>query len=82
MVIEKELKLPFHVFENEREKFAEAHHDEYVVISKEGIVHGFYKNELDGYFAGKAEFGKGNFLLQRCVRQEEEEKVVFHSRVR
>lgn len=78
----KEMELALKVFESRRATFAQEHHDEYVVISKEGNVYGFYRDELEAYFAGNTKYGKGEYLLQKCIRQDEEEKVVFHSRVR
>ena len=68
------LRPAIRLFENEREKFAEEHHDEFVVISSGGKVLGFFNDQLDAYLAGKSAFGKGEFLLHKCVRKE---KVVF-----
>ena len=78
----KEMEQALRVFESRRATFSQEHHDEYVVISKGGDVYGFYQEELEAYFAAKAKYGKGEFLLQRCILQEEEEKVVFRSRVK
>ena len=67
-------------FEANRKKLAAEHHGQYVVIHDNEIV-GFYDDELEAYEEAKLKYGAGSFLLQHCIRLEEETKAVFHSRV-
>ena len=74
------LQRPLAIFEANQDKFANEHHGQFVVIHGDDID-GFYNDELQAYEAAKSKYGAGSFLLQRCVREEEEVAAVFHSRV-
>ena len=74
------LERPLAIFEANQQKFAAEHHGQFVVIHGDDID-GFYSDELQAYEAAKSKYGAGSFLLQRCVRVDEEMGAVFHSRV-
>ncbi len=74
------LQRPLAVFEANQDKFAAEHHGQFVVIHGDE-VDGFYDNELQAYETAKSKYGAGSFLLQRCVRADEEVGATFHSRV-
>ena len=68
-------------FQHKRDDFVKNNYGKFVVISFDSEVYGFYKKERDAYFAGIRQYGRGQFMLQKCIPLDEEEKVVFHSRV-
>ena len=67
-------------FEQRREEFAENHHGEVVVIHGTEVA-GFFESEREAYLSAKEKFGKGSFLIRRCLRADEERPAIFHSRV-
>ncbi len=74
------LETPLKKFETMRDELVQKHHGQFVVISGDQVL-GFYKEIMEGYYAGKKRFGLGNFLLKRCISKEEEVELRFHSRV-
>ena len=74
------LEKPLAYFRKHQEKFASEHHGEFVVIYEED-VEGFYKSELEAYIVAIKKHPDGSFLLRPCLRPEEENVAVFHSRV-
>ena len=74
------LERPLSVFRENQEKFASKHHGQFVVIHDDEVI-GFFDDELEAYHEAKTRYGLGAFLLRQCLRQEEEDEPVFHSRV-
>ena len=75
-----ELERPLSVFRENQDEFASKHHGQFVVIHDDGIM-GFFDDELEAYHEAKIRYGLGAFLLRQCLRPEEEDEPVFHSRV-
>ena len=68
-------------FERKRNELSTEHHGKLALVYN-GNVHGFFDTPLDAYNeAIRKEFRPGDFLIQKCVRKEEEDIPVFHSRV-
>ena len=67
-------------FRVHQEEFVKEHYKQFVLIHDETIV-GFYYKELEAYVTGKKKFPGGSFLIRPCIKREEENKVVLHSRV-
>ena len=76
----KSLEQSLNYFEEHRDAFAKDHHGHFVLIHKDSVA-GFFENELEGYYKGKEDFGLGEFLLKRCIREDEEVEIRFRSRV-
>ncbi|MXZ48864.1 MAG: hypothetical protein F4Z13_06440 [Candidatus Dadabacteria bacterium] len=74
------LEKPLAYFRKHQEKFAREHHGKFVVIYEED-VEGFYKSELEAYTVAIKKHPDGLFLLRQCLRLEEENVAVFHSRI-
>ena len=67
-------------FQKNQNDFAKNHYKEFVLIHDE-YVEGFYADQLSAYLSGADQFPKGEFLIRECIKPEEQEKIVFHSRV-
>ena len=65
-------------FEAHREAFVREHHEEYVLI-RSGETVGFFADRGEAYREGKT--AGGVFLIRQCLRTEEEQQAIFHSRV-
>lgn len=63
-------------------EYAREHHSEYILISKDDGVVGFYESPLAAYNVAK-EMGyqPETFLIRECLTTDEEKPDVFHSRV-
>ena len=74
------LDISLAYFRKHQEKFAEEHHDQFVLIH-DGKVGGFYDSQIDAYASGKKQFKPGSFLIRQCVKHDEEVPAIFRSRV-
>ena len=68
-------------FKERQEQFARENHGKVVVIY-DSDVFGFFDSELEAYMAATKKYQEGSFLLRQCLLPEEEERAIFHSRVR
>lgn len=76
------LKPLVEFFNQNRERFCEEHHNEFVLIY-ENSERGFFETQVEAYLDAKnQDFTPGRFLIQRCLRPEEEQEAVFRSRVK
>ena len=66
-------------FEDQRDVFVREHHGEFVLIYG-GEAVGFFPDRAEAYREGKAS-SDGIFLIRECLRKDEEQPAVFHSRV-
>jgi hypothetical protein len=75
------LKLNYEYFKENYSEITKKHIDEYVVI-KDCVIIGYYKTQ-DNALAYMKERGYelGTFIVQRCYKNLDDNKVVFHSRV-
>ena len=74
------LERALSVFRENQDEFASNHHGQFVVIHENEVV-GFFDDELEAYHEAKTRYGLGAFLLRQCLRPDEEDEPVFHSRV-
>ena len=63
-------------------EYARDHHGEYILVSKEDGVVGFYDSALSAYSVAKEKgYKPETFLIRECLDADEEKPAVFHSRV-
>ena len=63
-------------------EYARDHHGEFILISKDDGVVGFYENRLEAYIVAKnKEYPPETFLIRECLAADEEIPNVFHSRM-
>ena len=74
--LERELKF----YREHQEELANSHHGEVVLIA-DGRIKGFFATDLDAYREAKLKLGAQTFLIRKCVKPEEEVKLLFHPRV-
>lgn len=61
-------------------QYARDHHSEYILISKDDGVVGFFESPLAAYNVAKEKgYQPETFLIRECLAADEEEPVVFHS---
>lgn len=67
-------------FRAHQAELAEAHHGQVVLIHDESVV-GFYGSDAEAYAVAIKRHDVGSFLIRRCLRVDEEQPQVLHSRV-
>ena len=67
-------------FLDNQEKLAAENYAKFVVIHN-GKVYDFYDDQLTAFLSAKKKFPSNSFVVAPCIPQEEEVKVIFHSRV-
>ena len=75
------LESDLQYFKEHQTQFARENHRKVVVIY-DSDVFGFFDSDLDAYMAATKKYREGSFLLRQCLLPEEEERAIFHSRVR
>ena len=65
-----------------QEVYARDHHREYILITKDDGVVGFFESPLAAYTVAKEKgYQPETFLIRECLAADEEKPDVFHSRV-
>lgn len=63
-------------------EYAREHHGEYILLSKDDGVVGFFESPLAAYNVAKEKgYQPETFLIRECLAADEEKPDVFHSRV-
>ncbi len=75
------LNEPLAYFRANRDKFVRGHHREFVLIHDNSEI-GFYETGGKAYKeARNRNLESGTFLIRQCLREDEENVAIFHSRV-
>ena len=75
-----EFDLQLDYFRNRQEELANTHHGKFVLIYRCEVVD-FFDSALEAYAeARKRKFTLGEFIIQPCVRPEDEPIAILHSR--
>lgn len=69
----------YQYFVDNLENLIKEYKGKFLVIHNQKIV-GVYDNELEAYNDSSKKYGLGEFIIQKCVK-EEDQTAVFHSRV-
>ena len=67
-------------YKNNKAELLRKYEDKFIVIISESVV-GVYNSETEAYNDSVSKHKLGTFLIQHCVKNEEEAKQIFHSRV-
>ena len=70
----------YQFFLDNRTKLLKKYTGQFVVINNEQVA-GSYDDEQEAYTDALKKFGLGKFLIQKCIRKNEEPKAIFNSRV-
>lgn len=68
-------------FRTIQDELATLHHGKYVVIHRNRVL-GIYDDVISAHQDAEAKIPGERFLIQECIREDEEEPIVFRSRVR
>ncbi len=67
-------------FVENQQRLAQTHYGKFVVIH-DGEVKDFFDKEIEAFLSAKEKFAANSNIIRKCIRPEEEEKIVFHSQV-
>lgn len=70
----------FKYYVDHQAELVEKYNGKFLIIVGIEVV-GVFDTQLEAYQAGQAQFGLGNFLLQRCSEGQSDYTQTYHSRV-
>ncbi len=74
----KSIDRDYQFFLNHRDRLCKEYYSRFVVIKDEEVVSD-HSSEIEAYLTAKEKYGLGNFIIQYCVPEEEEQQQVYHS---
>ena len=74
----KSIDRNYQYFLNNRDYLARHYYGRFIIIYNQQVVEDF-DSEIKAYIEGKKKYGLGNFIIQYCVPEEEEQFQSFRS---
>lgn len=70
----------YQFFVKNRNVLVKKYAGKYVVITNQEVA-GSFDDENEAYIQAATRFGLGNFFIHKCIKESQEPKIIFHSRV-